>query len=381
MRWFLLFFFGTYGAMHAYAYWKINSALNMALKWRILQIVVMLLLILTPIFVRMLDKPDTWILMKIVARIGFSWMAILFWFCVAWLIADAWNLLVWIAGFAAPAARHAVIPAKPALMIISGLVVFLTIWGLIEASTIRVEKLAFSTEHLPSDTPPIRIILVADLHLGVHVSGRRLARLLDEIEKLNPDILLSAGDLIDSSGDHTKGVAKLIAELDTPLGQYGVMGNHEFYVGITESLEFHKAAGITMLRQASMVVTEGLSIAGVDDPAGRYRGDSALLDEELTLPSADREEFTILIKHQPYVEESSIGRFDLQVSGHSHGGQIFPFSIIVKRAHPYFVGLYELSDSSHVYVSRGTGTWGPPMRVFMPPEITYIELMPKKNSE
>jgi predicted MPP superfamily phosphohydrolase len=123
-------------------------------------------------------------------------------------------------------------------------------------------------------------------------------------------------------------------------------------------------------------------LAGVDDPGlARAGGGAARLDENACLPPAGpRSEFVVLLKHQPRVAPGSLGRFDLQLSGHSHRGQIFPFVAVIASIYRHFSGLYELGDGSWLYVSRGTGTWGPPLRFLSPPEVAAVTLHPGRGN-
>ncbi len=186
------------------------------------------------------------------------------------------------------------------------------------------------------------------------------------------------------------GLAGMLADVQAPLGKFAVLGNHEFYAGLSQSLAFHAAAGFTMLRQEHVAVTPQLILAGVDDPAGTHLSGSQEPDESNALPAlerrsatqaaaaADPRPFVILLKHRPDVHPSSLGRFDLQLSGHTHGGQIFPFHIVHRLIYKYHPGLTDLGGGSKLYLSRGAGTWGPPMRLFAPPEVTIIKLLPQE---
>jgi hypothetical protein len=172
---------------------------------------------------------------------------------------------------------------------------------------------------------------------------------------------------------HNK-LAAMLAELNPPLGKFAITGNHEFYAGIGQSERFLKAAGFTLLRNERLNVAEQLYIVGVDDPAVRRRNQTKGDDEESLLAGLSRERFTLLLKHRPTVETESLGKFDLQLSGHTHGGQIFPFHLITRLFYPREDGLHRLEKGSVLYISRGTGTWGPPMRFLSPPEVTVFEL-------
>lgn len=128
-----------------------------------------------------------------------------------------------------------------------------------------------------------------------------------------------------------------------------------------------------MLRGEAVEVA-GIYIAGVDDPAGKQFGKPNGNSERGLLSGLDHDKFKILLKHRPLVSNDGTGLFDLQLSGHTHKGQIFPFSLVTKFYYPKHAGFLDLKNGSHLYVSRGSGTWGPPIRFLSPPEVTVIEL-------
>lgn len=159
-------------------------------------------------------------------------------------------------------------------------------------------------------------------------------------------------------------------------GKFAITGNHEFYAGIENARCFTENAGFTFLRGESVTVAGMINIAGVDDPAGRYYGLKDI-SEKGVLSKLPRDKFTLLLKHRPTVDKDAVGLFDLQLSGHAHKGQIFPFSLITRiyYRHTADAGHLKLMDNFYLYVSRGSGTWGPPIRFLAPPEVTVIELV------
>jgi predicted MPP superfamily phosphohydrolase len=196
------------------------------------------------------------------------------------------------------------------------------------------------------------------------------------VRDARPDIVVSTGDLVDGQLDNLYRSVDLLQSLAPRYGKYAVMGNHEFFAGINESLRFTRDAGFIMLRGKAVTIEKAIRIVGVDDSAGRQMGMVAMLEEDALLAKRDGDSpFTILLKHQPIVREASIGAFDLQLSGHTHRGQIFPFNLITRIFFPYHNGYHDLSMGSALYVSRGTGTWGPPVRFLSPPEVTVIDLV------
>ena len=183
-------------------------------------------------------------------------------------------------------------------------------------------------------------------------------------------------DLVDAKMDDLNHLADMLAQIRPPLGKFAVLGNHELYAGVAQSKRFLEAAGFKVLRNQPYRLDGVLTIVGVDDPAGsRHKGNRAAEQKEAALLSeVDSQEFTLLLKHRPLVVPESKGRFDLQLSGHTHGGQIFPFTLITALFYTNQTGLASLDKNSLLYVSRGAGTWGPPMRLLAPPQVTLIEL-------
>jgi predicted MPP superfamily phosphohydrolase len=168
----------------------------------------------------------------------------------------------------------------------------------------------------------------------------------------------------------------MFREIEPRLGKYGVTGNHEFYAGLDQSIRFTEQAGFTMLRGERIDIGDFLTIAGVDDSQARSFGLFSGRSESDLLGDLPDNRFVLLLKHRPLLDEDSRGLFDLQLSGHVHRGQIFPFSIITGLYYETQAGLATFSDGSSLYVSRGAGTWGPPVRFLSPPEVTVIDLVP-----
>jgi predicted MPP superfamily phosphohydrolase len=168
----------------------------------------------------------------------------------------------------------------------------------------------------------------------------------------------------------------MLHEITPSLGKFAVTGNHEFYAGIDQALAFTAAAGFRVLRGEAVPVGDYLTVAGIDDPAGARREGAPLPDEVPLLAKAQRNRFLLLLKHQPRIRPGAVGLFDLQLSGHVHKGQIFPFNLLTWLSYRIRCGLTELEGGSRLYTSRGTGTWGPPIRFLAPPEVTVITLTP-----
>jgi len=184
------------------------------------------------------------------------------------------------------------------------------------------------------------------------------------------------GDVVDAQINHLTGLADMLHEVKAKYGKYAIMGNHEYYAGPDKSIAFIKESGLTLLRDE--VVTAGpITIVGVDDRTVMQLKLGHPSPEKELLNRLPRDKFILFLKHQPRIDPNTIGLFDLQLSGHTHKGQIFPFTLLTLLSFPLNAGNYELGKGSFLHVSRGTGTWGPPIRFFAPPEVTIIELVRK----
>nr|MDA3970455.1 metallophosphoesterase [Desulfobulbaceae bacterium] len=185
---------------------------------------------------------------------------------------------------------------------------------------------------------------------------------------------VSTGDLLDGQVARLSGLAEMFQQLTPPLGKFAVTGNHEFYVGIKQVEDFMGKAQIKLLREESVVIENWLMIGGLDDQAALRMGVSKTRDNNL-FETVSPETFVLLLKHRPAVDLQWDQQVDLQLSGHVHNGQIFPFNLLIRLVYPVPIGLSQPVAGFFLYVSRGTGTWGPPFRLFAPPEITVIDLV------
>ncbi|MGP8012798.1 MAG: metallophosphoesterase [Smithella sp.] len=250
------------------------------------------------------------------------------------------------------------------------------VYGFFDAQRIRVKRLEIYTDKLLPNNGKIRIVQISDVHIGLIIRDKRLKVILDRVKDEKPDILVSTGDLLDGELNNVMPESKQLAEIKPMYGKYAVPGNHEYYAGIKKALEFTKNAGFEILRDENRQVA-GINIVGLDDITGRKLGliqNSTHLSE--LLPATQSKSFIILLKHQPDIHENM--DFNLQLSGHTHDGQIFPFMLLTRLFFPKNYGFYKLGENKSVYVSAGAGTWGPPVRFFAPPEITVIDLIGRK---
>lgn len=371
---FLLTFLFLYGGIHVYAFIRADSIFHFSAGIRIIVIVLMIILIFAPLLVRIAESRHLEALARAFAYAGYLWMAFIFLFFLLSVIFDAVRFIYkfFPAGVA----------AVPLINVAFGLAVFLSfilvVYGYFDAQTIRTKTLEIPTGQTLPNGGKIRIVQISDVHIGLIIKEKRLQAMVDKINEAKPDILISTGDLLDGELNNVSPLTALLGQIKPKFGKYAVTGNHEYYAGIEKSLEFTRRAGFEVLRDAAREVA-GIYIVGVDDITGRRSGivnENSRLSKEM--PQIQNNKFVLLLKHQPYANNND--NFNLQLSGHTHGGQIFPFRLITRLFFKNNYGCYKLGEEKLLYVSRGVGTWGPPVRVLAAPEITVIDLIGKKDN-
>lgn len=362
-------FFAVYGGLHVYVYTKFH-ALFLARRW--LLITALALLCLSVLAVEALAHAGVAPAAVVpLASVAYVWMGVVFLFITLSLAVDLVAALARV-GDAAMLQQWLSAPTRSIVVGVAALIV--TTYGLIAAHNVVVERVTLTTTKLAA---PLRIAQISDLHLGVLTNAQHVQRLVSDVNGLAPDVIVMTGDLVDMQMDHFEKFGAVLAQLQAPRGKYAVFGNHEVFAGLAGARAFIERAGFRLLSNAGVVVNDVITIVGVDDPAVQGLGATPDVAESTLLAQYSSQRYTVLLKHQPIVEPDSRGRFDLQLSGHTHGGQIFPFGLLTKTAYRAPMGLSSVAPDSWLYVSRGSGTWGPPMRVLAPPEIAVIELVPQ----
>lgn len=223
-----------------------------------------------------------------------------------------------------------------------------------------------------------RIAVVSDIHLGPLAGRAHTERIVRMINEAEPDLVAIVGDVVDGTVAELGAAAEPLRDLSAREGTFFVTGNHEYFVDDPFSwIREMERLGVQPLRNESTAIRRGgaaFDLAGVNDIAGRSHGDAPNFDRALA--SLDRTGPTVLLAHQPVlVAEAAARGVDLQLSGHTHGGQMWPFHYVVEAVQPSLAGLSTVDDTQ-LYVSRGAGFWGPPVRIGAPPDITVLSLSP-----
>lgn len=378
MNLFFVIFFTVYGGMHLYAFIKARNAFAFEMRIALPLGFFMAAMVLTPMIIRLIEKQGFEIAARVFSHTGYLWMGFILLFCSAAAAIDLYRLIVYMSSivlrkdFSALSLSASYSFVLPLLISLA-----VTAYGYLEAKDIRTEKITIATSKLPASIGKVTIVQLSDVHIGLIIREDRLKAILSEVKKAQPDMLVSTGDLVDGQINKLNGLSDLFREINPQYGKFAVTGNHEFYAGLSQALEFTRNAGFTMLR--GEYADGPITVAGVDDPTVKDPGLAGKTSEEELLSGLDNKKFILLLKHRPLVNKPSVGLFDLQLSGHTHKGQLFPFSLLARFYYPVAAGLAQLSGSSHLYVNRGSGTWGPPIRLFSSPEITVIEIVHKKG--
>ncbi|MFO7604722.1 MAG: metallophosphoesterase [Desulfurivibrionaceae bacterium] len=297
--------------------------------------------------------------------IGMTWMATLFLLFTTFLVADLFTGFGFFLRSRVPRIRGAAL--------VAGLI--LALFGMIQGM-----RPPLVTDHqvalpgLPSELAGLKMVVVSDLHLGSQLGGKWLSGIVGRVLKEKPDLILLVGDIYEGHERPSGEILSAMRKLNAPLGVWAVLGNHEFYGGPEVIDALIDDSGLTVLRNSHVEIRPGLVLAGVES-GGRHRlpeNGAETLGQALPLNSPEP---VILLSHKPWqVEEAAALGADLMISGHTHNGQIWPFGYLVKRMFPYLAGRYRVNGMT-LLVGRGTGTWGPRMRLWLPGEILKVILV------
>jgi len=350
---------------HGYVFWRAASISFFQIprprrNLIIIALALWLLFVGSFIFGRTVDTPwSRWLLMG-----GMTWMGTLFLLTCSLLAVE----FVTIGGCFLPNL------AKTLRSLAMALALLLAVIALHQGTTApEVDRFEVTLPELPAKLDGEVVVVMSDLHIGTMLSEERLATIISEVREQHPQLILLVGDIFEGFREQPNPIAiNLLRTMTAPMGVWGVPGNHEFY-GRSLTIKALEQSGVKLLRNSWAEVSPGLILAGVEEHtiSRRPEEDTGLITQALAgrPPGA-----TILLSHKPWgAEEAAAARVDLMLSGHTHGGQIWPFNYLVARLFPLLEGRYMVNNMP-VLVCRGTGTWGAPMRLWKPGEIMRITL-------
>ena len=377
---FILFVFVVYGSVHVYAFQRARIALAFGPAIGVFLAAFMLLMVFALFLVRALEDHEYEISARTLAYVAYFWMAILFLFFCGSLILDISTLIVRVAGWISHSdVSGAILSVSTRFFVSLSLSLLACTYGYFEAKDIQMERVRIETAKLPPGIDRLTIVQISDVHLGLIIRHERLEKMLQIVKDAKPDIFVSTGDLVDAQINHLTGLAELLRSVKTQYGSYAITGNHEYFAGLEKALAFTKEAGFRVLRNEATAVGP-ITLVGVDDRTAIQMKLEQPVSEKKLLELQAKDRFTLFLKHQPRIDRATIGLFDLQISGHTHKGQIFPFGLLTQLFFPYLAGTHDLGGGSLLHISRGTGTWGPPIRFYAPPEVAVYELVRRNPS-
>ncbi len=309
-----------------------------------------------------------------ISAAGLTWLATVFYLLLTLIVLGVLWVLTRVARLIRPGFDGAPLRRAVALAGVVG-AIGATVYGLVEAATPRVTHTQVRAASMPEEFGTLRVALVTDIHAGP-VRGRGfVAGVVEKVNAEKPDVVILGGDLIDGTVAQIGEDLAPLRELHAPLGVLAVTGNHEYYAGdAAHWVQRWREVGVEPLTNASVRLERGgaaITVLGVNDRKG---APPLAADYDAAFAGVDPAGFTLAVAHEP-LQGSEFARrgADLQLAGHTHGGQLWPFGYFVRLQQPALSGLEQV-DGMPVYTSRGAGAWGPPVRVAAPPEIAILEL-------
>lgn len=261
-------------------------------------------------------------------------------------------------------------------LIVNIAVISIVFLGYVNASSPVIKKLDLNINKKAGKIKSLKIAMASDLHLGTIINRKRLSKIVNKINSINPDIILLPGDVVDEDiGPVIKqNAGELLRTLKAKYGIFAITGNHEYIGGAKAACNYLTEHGIKELRDSTILIEDSFYIVGREDRASK--GFAGILRKPLNmlLEGVNKELPVILMDHQPvHLEDAEKNGIDLQLSGHTHHGQLWPFNFITKKIYEVSMG-YKQKGNTHYYVSCGVGSWGPPIRTGNRPEILMINL-------
>ncbi len=309
--------------------------------------------------------------------IGAFWFAVMLYATLLLLIIDLGRIVNLIFPYVTKLSNGNVPMLKIVLLgIVSSLTIIIVGLGFINARTPKITTLDLAIPKRVENIDCLRIVAGSDIHLGTLVGPKCTKKLVNKINALNPDLILFAGDVVDADIGPVieQNLGEDLKQLYAPYGVFASTGNHEYIGGGDKPIAYLEEHGIEVLRDTALLVDESFYIIGREDlQKQNFAGNTRLTIKEL-MRGVDSSKPIILLDHQPYnLEEAAKAGIDLQLSGHTHHGQLWPFGYITNKIFEVSRGYYK-KENTHYYVSTGYGTWGPPVRTGNRSEILLINL-------
>ncbi len=361
-----------YGLANYYIFIRGLHALRPAGTVRVIYIVAFILLAASFVAATFLERADIISLGKPLSWIGSFWLAAFVYFLLIVAVIDLLRLVNhFIPFFPSFITSDPVRVAKVTAVGVISLVGLVVIYGFINAHIIRVRTFNIDIPKDAGSRKNLNIVMASDIHLSSIINNGRITSIVNKINSLSPNIVLLPGDIVDGDLNPVihQNLGEALRQIKAPLGVYAITGNHEYIGGVERACKYITEHGVKLLRDSAVFIDNSFYIVGREDRSARKR---KTLDE--LMENVDKTFPIILMDHQPFhLEEAEENGIDLQLSGHTHYGQMWPFNYITNMVYELAYG-YLVKGSTHIYVSSGVGTWGPPVRIVADPEIANFRL-------
>lgn len=381
---FLLIVLLIYGSVNGYIFWRGLQALSGPGPARLIFSLLFLGSVLAFPIGRILNARFHTHLTEGLVSLGSYHLALMLYLFLFIFIKDMIRWLARIAGAQVTPGSWLSIRHPGSFLVIVALSLLVVILGHLNAINPRLRELNVKIEKKVPAGSELRAVLISDIHLGIINRSSRLEKLVDRINELRPDVVFFAGDIVDEgvSQEEEEKMVGLLRRIQSPLGLYACPGNHEYYGGFERNISYLEKAGVTVLLDRAVRVDGWFYVIGRKDWAALRSGQKRLsLNEIMDRDGVDRAWPVVVLDHQPlYLEEAARAGVDLQLSGHTHAGQLFPLDIINRFVYEKNWG-YLKKGTTNFYVSSGSGTWGPAVRTGSRSEIILLRLRFQENSQ
>jgi len=378
--WSFLIFFSIvlliYGGINFYIFRRVWSALEGSGIYRSVFLYLFLFLVLSYPVGRLGEQLVRNVITESLVIIGSFYLAVMIYAFLFIVVIDLFRLGNHFLHFFPSFISHATRKSAQWTVLISAALIFLIVSaGYVNTLILRVHPLTINIQKPANGNGELRAVVVSDIHLGTVIRSGRLQRIVDKINNLDPDIVLLPGDIVDEdvASVAQQNMAPILKKFNSRYGVYAITGNHEYFAGVNKAVEYMKKAGITVLEDSVIKISDSFYLAGRKDLMAQRMSDGRKSLDEI-LQGVDKKFPVILMDHQPYnldaVQQNGV---DLQLSGHTHHGQLFPFNYITRMVYELSWG-YLKRGQTHFYVSCGIGTWGPPIRTNSVPEIVLLTI-------
>ena len=372
MAWFFIIFLVLYSLLNYYIGLRGWQALEGAAYLRPLFLIIFLFSALSYIFSKVVQKYLPTIIYETIEIIGSFWFAFMLYFFLAVVLLDVIRLVNW--GFnILPYFNNYSLVKLITLGIVTGIVILIIISGYINTRTLKINTLNIEIPRKNSSLTELNAVLISDIHLSSINENGFAGDIVKKINALHPDIVFVGGDLVDDKAAvlREKEIGFSFREIESPMGVYGITGNHEYINGVDSSVNYMKELKVIPLRESSITINNGFVLIGRED---RSRGLKRRIPLNELVESSEKNLPVILLDHTPFqLEEAMENGVDLQLSGHTHHGQMFPINLITSKIYELSQG-YKKKGNTQYYVSSGVGTWGPPVRTGSRSEIVNIKI-------